>query len=288
MMFVNAFQMELTKIRHRTMTRVLFGMLALFVAGMYMVLYVVLQSSLSDPGASPGTIESLRSILSWPHSFSTLLGLVSGGALGGMLLIILTGAMTAQEYTWRTAHLWLSRGLPRSTFLLGKYAALAVVALLVVLTPLLVGTPLTAWTTHQLTGSLSLDGLDVAQLALSILRTAYTLLPYIALTVLVAVLTRSTAAAIAVGLAYTLLVESILVQILSLGGGIWAKMAAYVPGSLAEALLQANHSMLRVDLQGSTGAALTGGWAAALGLTLYTAAFLGLALLAFRRQNLTG
>lgn len=287
-MFVNAFQIELTKIYRRTMTWVLVGVLALLMAGLYVALYIILQSSLSDPSASPDTIESLRAILSWPQAFSTLLGFVSGSALGGLVLVVLTGATMAQEYSWRTAHLWLSRGLPRSTFLMGKYTALVMVALLVVLTPLLVGTPLTAWFTHQLTGSLSLAGLNVAQLALSILRTAYTLLPYIALTFLVAVLTRSTAAAIAVGLVYTLLVENILLQLPSLAGGIWAEMAAYMPGSLTQALMQANQGMLRVDLQGSAEAGLTDGWTAAIGITLYTAAFLGLALLAFRRQNLTG
>jgi ABC-type transport system involved in multi-copper enzyme maturation permease subunit len=287
-MLVNAFQMELTKIRRRTMTWVLVGVLALLLTGIYVALYAVLQSALPDPGASPDTIESLRAMLSWPQSFSTLLNLVSGNALGGLLLIVLAGAMTAQEFSWRTAHLWLSRGLPRSTFLLGKYAALVVVALLVVLTPLLVGTPLTAWFTHQLTGSLSLAGLNVAQLVLSILRTAYTHLPYIALTLLVAVLTRSTAAAIAVGLAYTLLVENILIQLLNLAGGVWADMATFAPGSLAQALMHANQHMLRVDLQGSAEIGLTSSGVAAAGITLYTVAFVGLALLAFRRQNLTG
>jgi ABC-type transport system involved in multi-copper enzyme maturation permease subunit len=287
-MFVNAFQMEWTKILRRRMTWVLVGTLALLVAGMYLAFYAVLKKALADPGASAGTIEELRGMICWPLAFSDLLGYTGGAGLGGLILIVLAGAVTAQEYSWRTAHLWLSRGLPRSAFLLGKYAALVVVALLVVLTALLVGTSLTAWFTQQLTGSLSLAGLNVAELALSILRTALTILPYFGLTFLVAILTRSTAAAIAAGLAYALVVENLVVQLLGLAGGMWAEMARYAPGSLAAALMQTNARLVGIDLGSGVEAGLPGPWAAAAGIALYAVAFLGLSLWAFRRQNLTG
>jgi ABC-type transport system involved in multi-copper enzyme maturation permease subunit len=287
-MFVNAFQMEWTKILRRRMTWVLVGTLALLVAGMYLAFYAVLQKALADPGAPAGMIEELRGMIYWPLAFSDLLGYTGGAGLGGLILIVLAGAVTAQEYSWRTAHLWLSRGLPRSAFLLGKYAALVVVALLVVLTALLVGTSLTALLTQQLTGSLSLAGLNVAELALSILRTALTILPYFGLTFLVAILTRSTAAAIATGLAYALVVENLVVQLLGLAGGMWAEMARYAPGSLAAALMQTNARLVGIDLGSGVEAGLPGPWAAAAGIALYTVAFLGLSLWAFRRQNLTG
>jgi ABC-type transport system involved in multi-copper enzyme maturation permease subunit len=287
-MFLNAFRMELTKVFRRRMTWVLIGILVLLVAGMYMALYAVLQDALSDPAGSPGKVEALWGILSWPQAFSGLLGYIGGTGLGGIILIVLAGTVTAQEYSWRTVHLWLSRGLPRSAFLLGKYAALVVAALLVVLTAALVGTLLTGWFTHQLTGSLRLAGLDVYQLALSALRTAYTLLPYIALTFLVAILTRSTAAAIAAGLAYTLVVENLAAQLLGLAGGLWAGIAQYLPGSLAAALLQTNQRLVEFDLGSGVEAGLPDPWAAAGGIALYTVAFVGLSLWAFRRQNLTG
>jgi ABC-type transport system involved in multi-copper enzyme maturation permease subunit len=288
MMFVNAFRMEWTKVFRRRMTWVLVGILALLVAGMYLVLYAASQAALSDPGASPGTVEELRGMLCWPQAFSMLLGFTGGMGLGGIMLVILAGAVTAQEYSWRTAHLWLSRGLPRSAFLLGKYAVLLVAALLVILTALLVGMVLTGWFTQQLNGSLSVAELNVVELALSILRTVYTLLPYLSLTFLVAILTRSTAAAIGVGLAYTLLVDEIAIQLLGMAGGIWAEMARYLPGSLAAALMQTNERLVKVDLSSGVNAGLPGPWAAAGGIALYAIAFLGLSLWAFRRQNLTG
>jgi ABC-type transport system involved in multi-copper enzyme maturation permease subunit len=287
-MLGNAFRMELTKVFRRRMTWVLVSILALLVAGMYLAIYAVAQAALSDPGVSPGTVEDLQGILCWPQALSDLLGLTGGAGLGGLMLVVLAGAMTAQEYSWRTTHLWLSRGLPRSAFLLAKYATLMVAALLVVLTTVLVATPLTAWFTRQLTGSLSLADLNLAEMGLGILRTALTILPYIGLTFLVAILTRSTAAAIAAGLVYVLVVENLVVQLLGLAGGIWAEIARFAPGSLAAALMQTNERLIEIDLGSGVNAGLPGPWAAAGGIALYAAAFLGLSLWAFRRQNLTG
>ena len=287
-MLRNAFRMELTKVYRRWMTWVLLGILAVLVAGLYLALFAVLQAAMADPAGSAETVRALQGMLCWPLSFSRLLGLTGGTGLAGLMLVVLAGAVTAQEYTWRTAHLWLSRGLPRAAFLVGKYAVLAVTALLLVLVALLVATPLTAWFTYQVTGSLSLADLDLAELGLSILRTALTILPYLGLTFLVAVLTRSTAAAIAVGLAYTLLVESIVVQLLGLAGGIWADLARFAPGSLAAALMQTNERLVSFELGSGVNVGLPGPWLAAGGIVLYAVAFLGLALWAFRRQNLTG
>jgi ABC-2 type transport system permease protein len=287
-MLGNAFRMEWTKVFRRRMTWVLVGILVLLLAGLYLTIYAVAQEALADPEASPGMVENLQGMLCWPQAFTSLLGLTGGAGLGGLMLVVLAGAMTAQEYSWRTTHLWLSRGLPRSAFLIAKYATLVVAALLVVLAAVLVASPLTAWFTQQLTGSLNLADLDLVEMGLSILRTAYTILPYVSLTFLVAILTRSTAAAIAAGLAYALVLENVVVQLLGLSGGIWAEVARYAPGSLAAALMQTNLRLVEVDLGSGVNAGLPSPWAAAGGIALYIAASLGLSLWAFRRQNLTG
>jgi ABC-2 type transport system permease protein len=287
-MFGNAFRMEWTKVFRRRMTWVLVGILVLLLVSLYLTIYAVAQEALSDPAVSPGTVENLQGILCWPQAFTSLLGLTGGAGLGGLMLVVLAGTMTAQEYSWRTTHLWLSRGLPRSVFLLAKYATLIVATVLFVLTVVLVASPLTAWFTQQLTGSVNLADLDLVEMGLSILRTAYTILPYVGLTFLVAILTRSTAAAIAAGLAYALVLENVVVQVLGLAGGIWGDVARYAPSSLAAALMQTNLRLVEVDLGSGVNTGLPGAWAAAGGITVYTVIFLGLSLWAFRRQNLTG
>lgn len=287
-MFGRAFRVEWTKVFRRRMTWVLAGIMVLLVVGLYLTIYAVAQEALSDPESSPGTIENLQGMLCWPQALTSLLGLTGGAGLGGLMLVVLAGAMTAQEYSWRTTHLWLSRGLPRSMFLVAKYATLIVAALLIVLAAVLVASPLTAWFTQQLTGSLNLADLNPVEMGLSILRTAYTILPYVGLTFLVAILTRSATAAIAAGLAYALVLENVVVQLLGLVGGIWADIARYAPSSLAAALMQTNLRLIEVDLGNGLNTGLPGPWTAAGGITLYTVAFLGLSLWAFRRQNLTG
>jgi ABC-type transport system involved in multi-copper enzyme maturation permease subunit len=287
-MLTNAFQMELTKVYRRRMTWVLVGILGSLVAGVYLAMYGVAQAALSDPGESARTIEAMQEMLCWPQALSSMLGFTGGTGLGGLMLVVLAGAVTAQEYSWRTTHLWLSRGLPRSAFLLAKYATLIIAALLLVLTAVLVAAPLTAWFTQQLNGSFSLADLNLVEMGLSILRTAYTILPYMGLTFLVAILTRSTAAAIGAGLAYALVLENILVQLLGLAGGMWADVARYAPGSLAAVLMQTNTRLVEIDLGSGVNTGLPGPWVAAGGIALYAVAFLGLSLWAFRRQNLTG
>jgi len=204
------------------------------------------------------------------------------------MLVILAGATMAQEFSWRTAHLWLSRGLPRSSFLLGKYAALVVAGMLFVSTVLLVATPLTAWFSYRLSGGLNLAGFGATPLALSFARTLLSLMPYAALTFLVAVLTHSTAVAIGLGLVYTLLLEDVGIQLLGLAGGVWASIGRFLPGSLASALLQSNERMVSVNLANGVTAPLADPWLAAGGLALYAVALLGLSLWAFRWQKLTG
>lgn len=290
-MILTAIRIELTKILKRSMTWVLIGIMALLVTVLHIALYATLQMPQSAAAMPPEAAEQLRASLCWPEAFPNLLGFAAGNALGGLMLVILTGAVVAQEYTWRTAHLWLGHGLPRPAFLLGKFAALAVAGLLFTLTPLAVGMPLTGWFTHHLTGSFGLAGLNVGHLALSILRTAYTLLPYLTLTLLLAILTRSVAAAVGIGLAYALLVEGILAQLLALAGGVWAELTRYLPGGLAGALMRLNQATAEISVGLNTGESGSveplGPWVAALGVALYTAAFLGLALWAFRRQDLT-
>jgi len=288
MMLRNAFRMEWTKVFRRKTTWVLAAILVLLLVSLYLTIYAIARDALSNPEVSSGVVETLQGLLCWPQAFSSLLGVTGGAGLGGVMLVVLTGAMTAPEYSWRTTHLWLSRGLPRSAFLVAKYATLVVAALLAVLAAVLVASPLTAWFTQQLTGSLSLADLNLVEMGLAILRTAYTILPYLGLTFLVATLTRSTAAAIAAGLAYALVLETVVVQLLRLAGGLWADVTRYAPSSLATALMHTNLRLVDVDLGSGVNTGLPGPWAAAGGIALYTVAFLGLSLWTFRRQNLTG
>lgn len=258
-------------------------------AAVFIPLMIYLASQSDGSGNLVVTTDGpVDDMFTWPSALNLGIGLASGGGLGGLLIVILIGTLTAQEYGWRTMQLWLSNGISRPVLLLAKFAVVLLPALLFVLAPFVTGALTTAVFTQNLQGSLPFAEVDWWQAALSILRTAYTLLPYAALTFLLAVASRSTVVAVGGGLAYTLLIEGVLMQLLGLVGGTWAKIGQYLPAGLSNSLASLN----RVSSQTNSGLVTQADGlsmeTAVIGIALYTLLFVGLAVLAFRRQDLSG
>ncbi len=286
-MFWQMVSVEQKKLTRRKILWIELAMVA--AAAVFIPLVIYLASQGDGSGnlviTTDGPVEDM---IAWPLALNLGIGLASGGGLGGLLIVILIGTLTAQEYGWRTMQLWLSNGISRPVLLLAKFAIVLLPALLFVLAPFITGALTTAVFTQNLQGSLPFAEVDWWQAALSILRTAYTLLPYAALTFLLAVASRSTVVAVGGGLAYTLLIEGVLMQLLGLVGGTWAKIGQYLPAGLSNSLASLN----RVSASTSSGLVPQADGlsmeTAVIGIALYTLLFVGLAILAFRRQDLTG
>ncbi len=289
-MFWNTLSIENTKILKRRMLWIELGILAALIIVLYTIMYATIQTTNQQNMPSEARQEVLK-IVTWPGAIINTLSFGSGNSLGGLLLIVLVGAATAQEYTWRTMHLWLSRGVPRPTLMGAKIIAILVPVILFVITPLIIGGGLTAIFTLQIDKSLPIDQINWWQLVMSVLRTAYTLLPYAAITFMLAIVTRSTAAAIGVGVAYSLLIEGVAATIFTFLGGFLRDIVAYLPGSLAEGLLKLNESAFAVKMvsSGNTTSIIKhlAPVPSAIGIALWTIFFLGLAIWAFRRQDLS-
>jgi len=282
---------QMVSVEQKKLTRrkILWIELAVVAAAAVFIPVVIYLASQSDGSGNViiTTDGPVDDMFTWPLALSVGIGLASGSGLGGLLIVILIGTLTAQEYGWRTMQLWLSNGISRPVLLLAKFAIVLLPALLFVLAPFVTGALTTAVFTQNLQGSLPFAQVDWWQAALSILRTAYTLLPYAALTFLLAVASRSTVVAVGGGLAYTLLIEGVLMQLLGLVGGAWARVGQYLPAGLSHSLTALN----RVSASTSSLVAQTEGTnmeTAVIDIALYTFLFVGLAILAFRRQDLTG
>ena len=280
-MLWNVIYNEHTKIFKRRMFWVELGLMALLVLGFQFTLYAILRGT-----AIPAEERMLfTQMITWPNGLVNILSYSGGNALGGLFLTILVGAVTAQEYTWRTLQLWLSRGIPRLHLGIGKFVALLLPALLIVLTAVVTGGVFTAIFSAQSNGSLHLDQTDFLHLGLSILRTTYTLLPYGAFTFLLAVASRSTVVAISGGLAYVLLIENILTQVLGLFDVPLSQLAGFLPGSMAKSLMSLNQA------PGGVASSVVPGFLtpmnAAIGIGAWTLFFLGLSLVLFQRQDLS-
>ena len=283
-------QMVAVEQKKLTRRKILWIELAMMAAAAVFIPLVIYLASQSDGSGNlvittDGPVEEM---IAWPLALRLGIDLASGGGLGGLLIVILIGTLTAQEYGWRTMQLWLSNGISRPVLLLAKFTAVLLPSLLLVLAPFVAGALTTAVFTQNLQGSLPFAQVDWWQAALSIGRTAFTLLPYAALTFFLAVISRSTVVAIGGGLAYAMLIEGVLVQLLTFVGGTWAKIGQYLPAGLSNSLAALN----RVSASSGTGLVTQAegvSMATAVpGIALYTLLFVGLAIFAFRRQDLGG
>lgn len=273
--------------------------LAVIIVGMYLLLYATTFIQLPE-GAAAGSNEAqaaesareqlamVEPMITWPGALVNALGM-AGGGLGGILIIIFTGAVVSQEFHWRTLHQWLARGVPRPVFAGARFLSLLLPSLLIVLAALLSAGAVSLVITAAMHGTFRAEQVDLGQLALSTLRTAYTLLPYAGLAFLLAVVTHSAVASIGIGLTYALLFESLLSQLLMLVGGMGAELVKFLPVALASSLMQGNSAIARgAPVIEQAGMTMLPEWAAALGVAIYTLAFVGLAILSLRRQDLAG
>ncbi len=265
----------------------------IIVAGLAIFIPIMIYfASQADPSSGSNltvtTEGAIEDLLVWPGGLRMGIELVSGGGFGALLVIVLVGTITAQEYGWRTMQLWLSKGVSRPVLLLAKFAIILLPVFLFILLPFITSGAPTADFSQQLLGNIPFAEVNWWQTALSILRTAYTLLPYAAFTFFLAIVSRSTVVAIAGGLAYSMVIEGIFAQLLLLAGGSWAKIGQYLPIGLANSLATLNR------VTDSAVGGLTPPFetvapeTAVIGIALYTLFFVGLALLAFRRQDLGG
>lgn len=283
-MFINLLSSENTKnLRHK----LLWVELVLFILLIIVAYSFIYYSFLSTPPkiALPSAERAeLAQLVTWPGSLVELLNFVGGSGLGPLLIIIFIGAATAQEYTWRTFHLWLSRGTSRSLLLTAKFTALLVPILTIILTALIAGGILTAIFSLLVNGSLNVVQLNFPLFLLSLARTGFTLLPYAGLSFFMAVASRSAVAAIGGSLAYALLFETILAQGMVMLGETMARLCLFLPAALANRLMLINQTSIGIENIQTAGSLTT--FSASLGIIAWTGLFLGLSLLIFQRQDL--
>lgn len=274
-MFWNLLANEQSKNVHRWMLWIEIALSAGLVFVLQSAVYAISRYTVDAGGQLTSGVSGSLAAYTWPGALATGLGFVTGNALGGLLIVPFAAAATAQEYSWRTFHLWLGRGVPRPVLLSAKFTGLLLPSLLVVLAAMLGGGLSGAFVSLAFDASPESGALDLARLAIAVLETTCTLLPYASLSFLIAVASRSVVASVAGGLAYALLVEGLLLQFANLLGGGVAKAAQVLPGALAASLTGANQAAGLPAFQ------------SAAGLLLWALLYFSLALWFFCKQDLT-
>lgn len=240
-------------------------------------------------GAGKGFISPRY--LTWPGGMITALAFANGYSpgygYGVYVLAVVVGVVTAQEYTWRTMQLWLSHGVPRTRLLLAKFATALLAILVITAAFTLVGAIVSLILTFLRGSTIDLSLSTLGHLLLSILRTAYSMLPYAALAFLLAILSRSVAVAIAGVVLFMLAIELPLTVLLPLLGTPFGHIAQFLPTNLGQALNAQNYIGANLGVENLLTAGHTGVWAAVVGAAIYTLLLLGLTLRVFQRQDLT-
>ncbi len=263
---------------------------ALAVSGFSVLLQGLLYLSIQHANNLPAeALNAAKQSMAWPQSLSTGLEMIAPQALGGLAVLVLSTLFVAQEYSWGSLALVVSRGTARRTWLLSKILTLAIgiVGLLGIQLVvagafgILVTAGNNAIQTEQHT-------FGVTAFAQNVGAVLYGLLPYAALGILLAVATRSAAVALGIGLGYTLLVEPLLA---ALSGNLLPKwMGQYLLRALGEALQYTSGEIHAQLAFGSAGASKTPAFisseTAILLIAIYVILFLvaGTALLS--RQDL--
>jgi ABC-type transport system involved in multi-copper enzyme maturation permease subunit len=269
--------------QRKTFKRTVFVITLAGTAALLVLLVLGTHFSTQVAAQQGGGMGELPSML-WPSGMVVVLtDFLSPGFIGGIVPVILATAFLVEEYRWGTLQLWLSRGVPRSTVLGAKAAALVLPLLLTLVAATLIGGGASGLLTHLSVGPGSTEQVNTAQLVLSMLRTLTAMLPVAALTLLLGVLTRSTAGTLGAAMGYLLLGEQLLGGLLSLTG--LSTAAIYLPITVSTLLTVYNQTLI----QGfeATAAIPVGQAPAFAGTLLWTALFLGLAMWRFNRQDLS-
>jgi ABC-type transport system involved in multi-copper enzyme maturation permease subunit len=276
-MFWNVLLLEMDKIFKRAIFWIELAVLAVVIIGIDVIQYLV---SLALPSAAS---RQLISLFTWPTGLEAAGQLADAHALGGALLIILLSVITAQEYSWRTYHLWLGRGIPRSILLAAKSIVALIATFLVVLTAVIVSILVTGILTLVVKGSLPFSQVDFAHFLTNILIIYYSLLPYVALALLLSIISRSVALSISVSLVFLLLVEGAIYGVLTLIHGTASQIVQYLPIGLEAALQNTKQSSSSSILFVPSPPV----WIAVFCIALYVLVFVGLGFWRFLRQDFT-
>lgn len=207
---------------------------------------------------------------------------------GIMMTTVLAGSSVGGEYSSGTVRTIVVRTRARWHYVAAKLATVGIFAALLTAAGLLMSLGLAAAMTPTVDGNF--DGVLTGDFSLEVLssfaRSTWTAWTYGALTVLLAIWTRSTAVGIA-GALGVLFLEPLVAALLGLSGS-WVRDATEaLPGANLDILLHANGSIegspFAFDEQSTTERV----WRAAAVLGGYLAFFIALAIAMFRRRDIT-
>jgi len=286
---------EIFRVRRRWMTWILLLSVVVLAFVVYFIIYASVQAQIqalqngaaSATNGPPQTEAQLRQELQTLRPSQVMsfgLGIVSG--FGSVLLIVLTASVFGNEFNWGTLRVILALGAGRERFLGAKYVVLTLYAIV-----LTIAGALAALAGSEIVSSVaSLDSTlpsdFTAQLVLTIGRTVFTFLPYIALAAFIAVWSKSGGAGIAIGLV-VYFAEGIVMSLLVAFNKDYVTVANFGLSRNVSAIARLAGSSSGTGPAAATLPDASEAGQAALVLLGYTIVFVGLAMWRFRSRDVT-
>lgn len=268
-MVLRLFSIEFTRLFRGWLPWIALGVCVLFTGARAYSLYVwhapdLHSGALAVPGLSFDLATSLDRVLLAVMPF----------------IVVIGSALMGSDYAQRTHQHWLIRA-SREQSILAKFALMALVIVLMYAVTLLAGGGFGLALKGYLYGSAAPTGVNVVEALLAPLYLTIAALPYAALMLLLALVTRSTLVSVAIGFIYTVVIEMGARALFA--DALWIR---WLPGSLhlsATYHLNAIGNKV-VEVPTSLHDPMTAVAIAAA----YTAALLGAAIWIYRRQDLGG
>jgi ABC-2 type transport system permease protein len=273
-------KVEMTKLRKRRMTWILLGCMV----GVYVLIYVIHIGLVNNPPASmpQDAVDEMKASVVFPDSLNLIFGLAQ--SFGTLLLVIMIGAGVGSEYGWGSVRQVLTRKGIRHEYILSKFFAYIVYAVIGLVISVAVGFVMSMITTASIEGSINWAVIDREVIG-TVFRnfgwTLYSLIPYILLAITFAILGRSALVGIGASLGYVFL-ELFAGPLLNLGNASVAKISHFLIGTNTAALLPQSgmeSEMSMIDPPTMAWAAIT--------LAIYSLVFLGISLWLFKKRDLT-
>lgn len=201
----------------------------------------------------------------------------------GILAYATTAAtIAASDYPDRSIQLWLARGVPRPMLLTMRLIAILLFSLLIVVFTFLFNLGLAALSRQLFFGAVDAANLNLAALLPAVLRVFWGALPYLALTVLLAIVSRSPFFAAGGAIIYATVLENLLLT------GVqrhFPALVKYLPITLTRTLQTAN---LALDRAAPLEAFAVPQLQTAVFIGVWFIVIYALSLLIFIRQDLGG
>lgn len=288
----NLLAVEFFKLRKRMMTWVVAALLVGLVILLYSVLWSISGRVTTFGEHNEFTAEDLRRALFLQGSVPFALEIA--GSFGTILAIILASGAVGSEYAWGTVRLMATATSGRIRLMVAKLAVVFGLMAAGVLLAVLVAMAYSAIITYVNGGSdySFMTWSWARDEAASYLRTLFVMSPYVMLGFAAAVIGRSTLAGAAAGIGIAF-IEPLVSSLMREGGSPWKDMPNYLLNANVEVITAQNAvpaalprfgggsqtELLRDNYNSVEGAFIV--------LSIYIVVFLALALIAYRRRDIT-